>query len=53
MDTPANTIHYFFAGYAVIFGSILIYIINLIGRWRKLKRDAAMLEELERTRQTS
>ncbi len=33
MDTPANTIHYFFAGYAVIFGSILIYIINLIGRF--------------------
>jgi len=36
------------AGYSVIFGIMLIYIISLVLRNRNLKRDMQSLHELER-----
>jgi CcmD family protein len=51
MDEPANTLGYFIAGYAVIFVSILVYIVSLILRGRNLKQDEDMLTELEKTKQ--
>ncbi|MEN4011301.1 MAG: hypothetical protein AB1453_05785 [Chloroflexota bacterium] len=48
MDTPANTISYFAAGYVVIFGVLIFYLASLIIRWRNLKQDEALLSELER-----
>jgi hypothetical protein len=35
------------AGYTVIFGIMLIYLISLIVRRRNLQQDAEMLESLE------
>jgi len=48
MDTPANTVSYFIAGYSVIFGIILIYLVSLIVRWRNLREDEKMLSSLEK-----
>lgn len=47
MEQPLNTINYFIAGYAVIFGSIGIYLASLALRWRNLKRDEEILTEDE------
>jgi hypothetical protein len=46
-DAPANTVNYMIAGYVVIFGVILIYLISLAIRNRNLKQDLEVLEEVE------
>lgn len=48
MDAPANTLTYFIAGYAVIFGVMAIYLISLLIRWRNLRQDEVVLEELDK-----
>ncbi|HEY4693028.1 MAG TPA: hypothetical protein VIH16_06290 [Bellilinea sp.] len=48
MEGPANTVNYFVAGYAVIFGVLGFYLVSLIVRWRNLKQDESMLAELEK-----
>jgi len=47
MDEPANTLSYFAAGYAVIFGLTLLYIASLVARWKSLKKDEELLKELK------
>ncbi|MEW6178681.1 MAG: hypothetical protein AB1522_02020 [Chloroflexota bacterium] len=47
MDQPANTVSYFIAGYGVIFGVMIFYLASLIIRWRNLRQDEALLEELD------
>jgi hypothetical protein len=47
MDTPADTMGYFIAGYAVIFGLMLVYIASLVVRWRSLRQDETLLNELD------
>ena len=44
---PAETTPYMIAGYSVIFGIMLIYIISLIVRNRNLKRAMQSLRELD------
>ena len=46
-DAPANTTTYMIAGYAVIFGVMLIYLISLYLRKRNLNQDLEVLEELD------
>lgn len=46
-QAPAQTTAYMIAGYSVIFGVMLIYIISLLVRNRNLKRDVNTLHELE------
>ena len=46
-DGPANTTSFMIAGYAVIFGMILIYIISLYVRQKNLLQDLEVLQELE------
>ena len=46
METLETT-NYMIAGYAVIFGVMLVYLVSLFVRWRNLKQDAALLQELE------
>ena len=53
MDTPANTLSYFIAGYAVIFGVLLIYLVSLIIRWGNLRRDEKMLLELDKKEESN
>lgn len=48
MDGPANTLSYFVAGYVVIFGIMFFYLGSLIVRWRNLRQDEEMLNELEK-----
>ena len=45
MDGPINTLNYMIAGYAVIFGGLLLYVASLFVRTARLRRDEAMLEE--------
>ena len=47
-DAPANTTMYMVAGYAVIFGLMLIYLVSLVVRRRNLEQDFEMLESLEK-----
>ena len=42
-----DTLNYMIAGYAVIFGITLVYIVSLALRHNKAKRDWAMYHELE------
>jgi TRAP-type C4-dicarboxylate transport system permease small subunit len=46
-DIPAETTDYMMMGYAVIFGTMLIYLASLVVRWRNMKKDQEVLEELE------
>ena len=49
MDGPANTQAYFIAGYIVIFGSMLFYFISLIVRWRNLRQEETLLQEMHQS----
>jgi len=46
-DAPAQTTGYMIAGYAVIFGVMLVYLVSLVMRIRSLKQDLEILEELQ------
>lgn len=48
LETPPDTSGYMIAGYAIAFGVMLIYVLSLIIRFRNLKRDLSMLEEMEK-----
>ncbi len=47
MNGPADTLTYMLAGYAVIFGILIIYLVSLIVRWNNLKQDWRYLEETQ------
>jgi Flp pilus assembly protein TadB len=42
------SIKYMIAGYAVIFVVMIGFLISMVVRWKKLKRDMKVLEELEK-----
>jgi hypothetical protein len=46
-DAPAQTTSYMIAGYSVIFGVMLIYLVSLIVRKRNLHQDLELLQDLE------
>ncbi len=46
-EGPADTVNYMIAGYAVILGTIGLYIASLIMRFRSLRQDEALLDEIE------
>ena len=48
VEGPANTLSYLVAGYVVIFGSMAAYLVSLIVRFRNLKQDMDMFQELEK-----
>ena len=45
--TP-DTTDFMIAGYAVIFSLLFIYLGSLIVRWRSLKREQHILEEIDK-----
>jgi hypothetical protein len=47
MNGPADTLNYMIAGYAVIFTVMIIYLASLVIRWRNLRQDKEMLEQVE------
>jgi len=44
-SAPANTTSYMIAGYIVIFGVMLLYILSMIIRQNNLKQELAILEQ--------
>ncbi len=46
-EGPANTTSFMIAGYAVIFGVMLVYLISLLVRQRSLQKDLEVLEEIQ------
>jgi hypothetical protein len=44
---PAETSVYMVAGYAVIFGVMLLYLVSLVVRRRRLAQDLVALEAME------
>ena len=46
LQAPAETSNYMIAGYAVIFGVMLLYVISLLLRRRNLEQDIQVLESL-------
>jgi hypothetical protein len=46
-EGPADTTDFMIAGYAVIFGVMLIYLISLFVRQRNLNKDLEVLEEIQ------
>lgn len=44
---PADTTSYMIAGYAVIFGVMLLYVLSLVVRTRNLEKDLEVLAELD------
>jgi hypothetical protein len=54
MDTtPANTLGYMIAGYSVIFGVMILYLVSIVVRWRSLRQDEEMLHELDKDNHNS
>ena len=50
-EGPADTTSYMIAGYAIIFGVMLIYLISLLVRQRNLQKDLEVLEEIQGERE--
>lgn len=46
-EGPADTLNYMIAGYAVILGTIGLYIVSLIMRFRSLRQDEVLLDEID------
>lgn len=46
-QAPAETTRFMIAGYSVIFGIMLLYVISIYLRRRNLSRDLKMLDEME------
>jgi len=44
---PADTWNYFVMGYAIFFSVMGIYVVSYFVRFRNLRRELALLEELE------
>ena len=44
---PADTWNYFVMGYAICFGVMGLYIVSYFVRFRNLRQELALLEELE------
>ena len=47
MEGPANTLNYMIAGYAVIFTVNIVYLASLVVRWRNLRQDEELLEQVD------
>ena len=45
-DAPADTFNYMALGFVVILGTIGLYVLSLINRYRNLERDMELLDEV-------
>jgi hypothetical protein len=52
-QAPAETTSYMIAGYTVIFGVMLAYVVSLIVRSRRTAQELASLEEMEESSSSS
>lgn len=47
LQAPADTFNFMLLGFAVILGTMGLFIISLVMRFRSLKKDLEVLEEIE------
>jgi len=47
LQAPAETFNYMLMGYAFILGVLSLYLISIAIRFRKLKREIVLLEQVE------
>ncbi len=47
-EGPAQTTNYMIAGYSVIFGVLLLYVVSLYLRRRNLERDMELMKDLQK-----
>jgi hypothetical protein len=47
-EAPADTLNYMILGYAVILGTMTLFVLRLALRFRGLARDQELLDDLER-----
>ncbi|MEK6587583.1 MAG: hypothetical protein AABY97_01920 [Chloroflexota bacterium] len=45
-EPPADTLNYMVFGFAVILGSMGLYVLSLVNRYRNLQRDMELLDEV-------
>ncbi len=45
-EAPAETFNYMLFGFVVILGSIGLYLLSLVNRYRSLRRDMQLLDEV-------
>ncbi len=48
LEGPAQTFNYMLLGYAVILGCIAVLLTSMIARYRSLKRELQMLQDMEK-----
>jgi hypothetical protein len=46
-EAPAETFGYLVLGYAVILGTMGLFVASLVSRFRNLRKDLELLEEIE------
>jgi len=46
-QAPPDTTGYMIAGYAVLFGVMLVYLVSYFVRYKNLKADLEVLQEIE------
>jgi hypothetical protein len=46
-EPPADTLNYMILGFAVILGTMAVFVASLIVRFRNLHREVELLDELE------
>jgi hypothetical protein len=44
---PADTVNYMIMGFAVILGTMALFIVSLVVRFQNLHKDQAVLDEIE------
>jgi hypothetical protein len=47
LEGPAQTFNYMVFGYAVILGSMALHVVSLLVRFRNLRRDLEVLDEVQ------
>lgn len=47
LQAPAETMGFMLMGFAVILGTMALFVLSLVVRFRNLKQDLEVLEEIE------
>lgn len=47
LQGPADTMNYMIMGFSMILGTMLLYIVSLVVRAQNLRKDQAVLDEID------
>ena len=51
-ETPISTFNFMLLGFGVILGIMTLFLISLVARFRNLRRDLELLQEIETDERT-